>query len=61
MEIIKLKNYVIIEPQLLASAYIPFQMSDFQNLYEPDEALSKGTIFPELFLPGLGLGGTHER
>ena len=41
--------------QTLAMAYVPFQMSSFENLYEPDEALCKGTIFPELYLPKLGM------
>ena len=42
---------------MLASAYIPFQISEFDALYEPDEALEKGTVFPELYLPGLGYDG----
>lgn len=48
---------IVIEPQMLASAYIPFQISEFDALYEPDEALEKGTVFPELHLPGLGYDG----
>ncbi|MBF8982382.1 spore coat associated protein CotJA [Lutibacter sp. B2] len=34
----------------LAHAYIPFQKLD--KLYSPKEALCKGTIFPELYMPG---------
>lgn len=49
------------EQFLLASAYVPYQVSDFQNLFEPDEALCKGTIFPELFLPHLGMEEYYER
>lgn len=39
----------------LAMAYVPFQR--WCNTYEPAEALSRGTIFPELDLPFLGGGG----
>lgn len=33
----------------VAMAYVPWQ--EFKNMYEPDKALSAGTIFPELDLP----------
>lgn len=39
-------------PLSLAMAYIPFQ--DFTDLYEPDEALSAGTLFRELEKPFYG-------
>jgi hypothetical protein len=46
---------------LFASAYVPYQKSTFENLFEPDEALCKGTVFPELFLPAIGTEGYYER
>jgi len=49
------------ETLLLASAYVPYQNSSFENVFEPDEALCKGTIFPELFLPMIGTEGFYER
>lgn len=33
----------------LAHAYIPFQVMG--KVYEPREALCKGTLFPELYVP----------
>ncbi|MBM7624920.1 spore coat associated protein CotJA [Sporohalobacter salinus] len=33
----------------LAQAYIPFQI--YEEHYEPQEALKKGTLFPELYHP----------
>ncbi|GAB6137234.1 spore coat associated protein CotJA [Halanaerobaculum tunisiense] len=33
----------------LAEAYIPFQ--EYNSIYNSQEALSKGTIFPELYKP----------
>ena len=33
----------------LARAYVPFQI--FEKIYEPQKALMKGTIFPELYDP----------
>lgn len=39
----------------LAMAFVPFQMSSFEDVFEPDEALCKGTVFPELYLPELGM------
>ena len=35
----------------LAQAYVPFQTFRAENLYSPEEALLKGTIFPELYRP----------
>jgi len=35
----------------LAQAYIPFQTFNAENLFSPEEALLKGTIFPELYRP----------
>jgi len=36
----------------LAMMYVPFQR--FQNLYEPDKALTRGTLFADLDLPFYG-------
>lgn len=33
----------------LAHAYVPFQEVD--EIYSPSEALCKGTLFPQLFMP----------
>lgn len=33
----------------LAHAYVPFQK--LVNVYSPKQALCKGTIFPELYMP----------
>lgn len=33
----------------LAQAYIPFQI--YEEHFEPQEALKKGTFFPELYRP----------
>ena len=35
----------------LAQAYVPFQTFRAGNLFSPEEALLKGTIFPELYRP----------
>jgi len=35
----------------LAQAYVPFQTFNAENLFSPEEALLKGTIFPELYRP----------
>lgn len=37
--------------QVLAIEYVPVQSSSFDKLLSSDEALVKGTIFPELYLP----------
>lgn len=39
----------------LAMAYVPMQ--HFKNVYEPDEALQIGTLFPELNKPFMGWKG----
>jgi len=57
----KLNNIDIFENALFASAYVPFQMSEFDNLFDPDEALCRGTIFPELHLPTIGMGGYYVK
>lgn len=33
----------------LARAYVPFQVMD--KVYKPKEAMCKGTMFPELYMP----------
>jgi hypothetical protein len=33
----------------LARAYVPFQIMN--QIYSPNEALQKGTLFPELYQP----------
>lgn len=33
----------------LARAYVPYQIMD--KVYSPKEALKKGTLFPELYMP----------
>ena len=38
----------------IAMAYVPFQQ--WRNIYKPECALEKGTIFQELFLPFMGRG-----
>lgn len=41
--------------QALAMAYVPWQ--HIKSLYEPDQALLCGTVFPELNKPFLGRKG----
>ena len=43
--------------QVLGIWYVVVQESDFENLYPTNEALNKGTIFPDLYLPFCGDGG----
>ena len=48
----------------LARAYIPFQIMN--QIFSPDEALKKGTLFPELYRPyrmqdKKGYGGAYYR
>ena len=43
----------------LAMAYVPMQQ--FKTVYEPNEALQYGTIFPELNKPFLGWKGGCRR
>lgn len=42
------------DPMVLAMAYVPVQQ--WQDLYEPEEALCRGTIFRQLDLPFEGGG-----
>lgn len=42
------------EDYVLAMAYVPWQY--FTNVYEPEQALEVGTIFPELDKPFLAGG-----
>ncbi len=42
------------EEYVLAMAYVPWQY--FTNVYEPEQALEVGTIFPELDKPFLAGG-----
>jgi hypothetical protein len=37
--------------QVLAISSVPMQKSNFKDLYSSDDALLKGTVFPELYLP----------
>ena len=39
----------VLENMPLAMAYVPWQK--FENLYDPDTALARGTVFPALDLP----------
>ena len=39
----------------IAMAYVPWQ--EWRDIYNPDRALSRGTIFEELDLPFRGAGG----
>ena len=43
----------------VAMAYVPWQY--FENVFEPDAALCKGTIFPELYKPFTGRRGGGRR
>ncbi len=47
-------KYVICPPPMepytkLAHAYVPFQV--MEKVFSPEEALRKGTLFPELYMP----------
>ena len=37
--------------QILAIPYVAMQNADFSDTFSLEEALIKGTIFPELYLP----------
>lgn len=43
------KKCICLDQLPLAYAYVPFQ--NFNSTFNCDEALNKGTIFPELFKP----------
>lgn len=42
----------------IGMAYVPWQK--FENLYEPDVAFSRGTLFAKLDLPFLGKAGVKH-
>lgn len=42
----------------LAMAYVPWQ--EWKNIYNPDVAFRRGTIFAELDLPFCGRGGCNS-
>ncbi|MFI3172818.1 MAG: spore coat associated protein CotJA [Eubacteriales bacterium] len=39
----------------IAMAYVPWQK--WENTFDTDKILSKGTLFPDLYKPFLGAGG----
>ena len=41
----------------LAVASVPMHNADFDALFALNEALDKGTVFPELYMPFLAAGG----
>lgn len=45
---------------LVGYAYVPIQVADDRNLYDPETGLTRGTIFPTLDLP-LGVYGRQVR
>ena len=45
----------LIKVQCLAAAYIPIQ--ELCRIYNPEEALSRGTLFPDLYMPYKGRKG----
>ena len=45
------------EKQILAIEYVPVQKSSFENLFDTADALIRGTVFPELYMPFCGAGG----
>ncbi len=49
------RNESSVDNLALAMAYVPMQQ--FKNVYELDEGLRYGTIFPELNKPFMGLKG----
>lgn len=51
-----MNNQPIPNNPVLAMAYIPWQK--LEKVYAPEEALEKGTLFPELDKPFLG--GKHH-
>ena len=44
----QLVNPMMVQPEL-AKAYVPYQQ--YMASYSPEEALEKGTMFPELYRP----------
>ena len=51
------ENLAESERQVLAIEYVPMQLSSFEGLFGSGEALIKGTVFPELYLPFCAYGG----
>lgn len=49
--------YLVHKPQVVTMAYVPMQC--MENLYQPEEGLDRGTVFPDLDKPWGGCG--HER
>lgn len=49
------RNEDVLQSLPLAMAYVPWQQ--LRSLYEPDQALQIGTLFPELCKPFLGRKG----
>ena len=47
-------------PAPLANGYVPFQLND-PSKYEPNKALVRGTLFPGLDLPFMGLVNKNDR
>ena len=45
---------------LLANPYVPFQMEDSPK-YEARKGLARGTLFPGLDLPFMGMENTNEK
>lgn len=45
--------------QTLAVVHVPMQNANFDAVFPLDEGLKKGTIFPELYLPILAVGGAR--
>ena len=41
----------------LAVASVPMHKNNFYTLFALNEALDKGTVFPELYMPFLAAGG----
>lgn len=48
------------EMQLVGYAYVPIQVAEPRNLYDPEYGLSRGTIFPILDKP-LGVYGKQMK
>ncbi len=44
----------------LAVASVPMQNADFDALFPLSEGLNNGTIFPELYMPFLAVGGARS-
>lgn len=53
------KNLDAVDMLPLAMAYVPFQR--YENIYEPNEALCRGTIFADLDKPFCGMFTAGDR